>query len=71
MFNINKKRVRVVEPNELPVRVFLHTLIKLFLLQKFCVMAIVSSKFITACHQPPGMNTVSPKIFVANIKLIK
>lgn len=30
--------------------------------QKFCVTAIVSSRFKTMCHQPPGMKTVSPGV---------
>lgn len=36
------------------------TIGKLVLLQKFCVTAIVLSKFKTTCHHPPGTNTVSP-----------
>ncbi len=33
---------------------------KLTRLAKFWVMAIVSVRFNTACHQPPGTNIVSP-----------
>lgn len=43
-----------------PRTVLCQTIGKLVLLQKFCVTAIVSSKFRTTCHQPPGTNTVSP-----------
>jgi hypothetical protein len=35
-----------------------NTLSKLSVLAKFCVMAIVSSKFSTACHHMEGTNTV-------------
>lgn len=43
-----------------PRTVLCQTTGKFVLLQKFCVTAIVSSKLITTCHQPPGTNTVSP-----------
>mmetsp|Transcript_23014 Transcript_23014/g.65216 ORF Transcript_23014/g.65216 Transcript_23014/m.65216 type:complete len:221 (+) Transcript_23014:49-711(+) len=43
-----------------PVRVFIHTASKLRGEQKFCVMATLWWRFSTACHQPLGMNTVSP-----------
>jgi hypothetical protein len=29
-------------------------------LAKFCVTPVVSSRLITACHQPPGTKMVSP-----------
>lgn len=32
----------------------------LYLLQKFCVTLTVWSRFRTLCHQPLGMNTMSP-----------
>lgn len=40
--------------------VLCQTTLKLTGEQKFCVTAIVVSKFTTTCHQPPGMKTVSP-----------
>ena len=43
-----------------PDRVSRQTRSKLDRLQKFCVMAVESSRFSTACHQPPGTKTVSP-----------
>lgn len=44
----------------LPLTVLCQTTLKLTGEQKFCVTAIVVSKFTTTCHQPPGMKTVSP-----------
>jgi hypothetical protein len=43
-----------------PRAVLCHTTGKFVRLQKFCVTAIVVSRFRTTCHQPPGMKTVSP-----------
>lgn len=43
-----------------PRTVLCHTTGKLVLLQKFWVIATVSSRLRTTCHQPPGTNTVSP-----------
>ncbi len=43
-----------------PVRVDRHTAGKLTRLAKFWVMAMEFSMLSTACHQPPGTNTVSP-----------
>lgn len=43
-----------------PRTVLCQTIGKFVLLQKFCVTAIVSSRFRTTCHHPPGTNTVSP-----------
>lgn len=40
--------------------VLCHTTLKLTGEQKFWVTAIVASKLMTTCHQPPGINTVSP-----------
>lgn len=40
--------------------VLCHTTGKFVREQKFCVTAIVSSRFKTTCHQPPGTKTVSP-----------
>ena len=44
----------------LPLTVLCHTTGKFVVLAKFCVTAIVSSRFSTTCHQPPGTNIVSP-----------
>lgn len=41
-------------------RVDLQTSVKLWWVMTFCVTAIVSSKFMTACHIPPGTKTVYP-----------
>jgi hypothetical protein len=43
-----------------PRTVLCHTTGKFVRLQKFWVTAIVTSRFSTTCHQPPGTNTVSP-----------
>lgn len=51
----------------LSLRVVLHTLSKQYLVMTFCVTAIVSSKLITACHKPPGTNTVSPGYWMNSI----
>jgi len=42
----------------------LHTLFKLLLVITFYVTAMVSDKFNTACHIPPGMYTVSPGPYI-------
>ena len=44
----------------LPLTVLCQTTGKFVVLAKFCVTAIVSSRFSTTCHQPPGTNIVSP-----------
>ena len=44
-----------------PFTVFNQTVGKLVTDAKFCVTAIVSSRFSTRCHHPPGTKTVSPK----------
>lgn len=43
-----------------PFRVWAHTREKDAVDAKFCVTAIVVSRFRMACHQPPGTKTVSP-----------
>jgi len=43
-----------------PRTVLGHTLSKFVGDAKFCVTAMVWSKLMTTCHQPPGTNTVSP-----------
>ena len=40
---------------------------KLLWVITFWVTAIVSSKFMTACHQPPGTKTVSPGCWINSI----
>lgn len=54
-----------------PRTVLCHTIGKLVLLQKFCVMATVSSRLRTTCHQPPGTYTVSPGFCRISIYFIK
>lgn len=49
-----------ITQNKQYLTVLCQTMLKLTGEQKFCVTAIVVSKFITTCHHPPGMNTVSP-----------
>ena len=44
----------------LPRTVLCQTTGKLVTLQKFCVTAMELSRLTTTCHQPPGINTVSP-----------
>jgi hypothetical protein len=45
-----------------PLTVLCHTIGKLVMLAKFCVMATVTSRLTTTCHHPPGTNTVSPAL---------
>lgn len=52
-----------------PLTVLCQTIGKLVLLQKFCVIAIVSSKLRTTCHHPPGTKTVSPGLCRISIGL--
>lgn len=42
------------------LELFSHTIGKLIVLTKFCVIATVSVIFKTTCHQPDGTKTVSP-----------
>lgn len=52
-----------------PLAVLCQTTGKFVRLQKFCVMAIVVSKFKTTCHHPPGTKTVSPGFWRISIGL--
>jgi len=48
----------------LPFLVCIQTLSKFPWLHTFSVIAMVVSKFKTACHHPPGTNTVSPGYYM-------
>ena len=53
----------------LPLTVLCHTIGKFVIEQKFCVTAIVVSRFNTTCQYPPGTNTVSPGCWISSIGL--
>lgn len=50
-----------------PRTVLCQTIGKFVIEQKFCVTAIVSSRFSTTCHQPDGTNIISPGRCTASI----
>ena len=51
----------------LPRTVLCQTIGKLVFEQKFCVTAIVVSRFNTTCQYPPGTKTVSPGFWMSSI----
>ena len=50
----------LVDSFGLPLTVLVQTKGKFVILQKFCVTAILLSRFNTTCHHPHGTKTVSP-----------